>query len=85
MNATDYMKKQNPVWDHLSANQGSLNNAIENACNTGTNFELTGNRFATRSKRLNTNAAKEPIKVENGTKPATMVPSSNRQIRTSGF
>ena len=92
MNATDYMQKQNKAWDKLNPNstacvQATGETAAATPNNTsGQNVDFNANRFATRSKRLNTNLAKAPAQIPAAaaSDPAKATPS-NRVIRTSGF
>lgn len=87
MGATAFMKKNPSTWDKLasaSASQGfNSTQAVGTAAEQKT-VELTATRFNTRSKRLNTNAAKEPVQVAAAT-PVDKAPPSSKQIRTSGF
>ena len=87
MNATDFMKKQNAAWDELNPNPAQKAKAPAIAGNSEINMEFSANRFATRSKRLNTNTAKQPVQipssiaVNTGMPPPTIksqVPSSGR-------
>ena len=93
MNATDYMQKQNPAWTRLNPSgtatiQPSGETAVATTTNnTGTqNVDFNANRFATRSKRLNTNLAKAPAQIpDSAAGDPSKAPPSNRVIRTSGF
>ena len=67
MNATQFMKKQEAAWNRLNPNTSTTEQIIKGAdtvvSNADSNIDFNANRFATRSKRLNTNLAKAPSQI----------------------
>jgi len=88
MEATSFMKKAPGAWDKLATANESLASThsvgLGNPQAAKPPVELTATRFNTRSKRLNTNAAKEPVPAAS-CQMADKLPPSSKQIRTSGF